>query len=382
MNLAVFLLLLFFHSWGAKCQNLQPGSGFFTYSKYRPLQEKPIRVFYYIPSGIMDSMPILLVFHGDDRDAQAALNSWTQAADQHRFMVFAPEFSSSYFPGGDGYNLANMFVDGDNPTPQTQNPDSIWTFSLIEPLFDEIKTRTNNQSNDYVAFGHSAGSQFLSRFLLFKPESRMKLAICANAGWYTVPDFQVKFPYGLQQSPMSETKLKSAFAKNMLVLLGKMDTNPNSPGLRHNPQADAQGLNRLARGRYFFSESQKIAESMFTTFNWRQSEVAGVGHDQALMAKNALPFALEAWAVPDANGKKQALEFTYSTEGLRISGLEENEKYEIQAFNLSGQPIWQTSGRYQHTQTIYWKPAVKGIYILNLKPQKSPSQTLKILINK
>ena len=37
-------------------------------------------------------------------------------------------------------------------------------------------------------FGHSAGGQFVHRFVQFKPNSRVNYAISANAGWYTVPD--------------------------------------------------------------------------------------------------------------------------------------------------------------------------------------------------
>lgn len=382
MRNLIFLLFTFLISIGGKCQTLQPGTGSFMYSGYGPFKENPIRVFYHIPTGISDSMPILMAFHGEDRNGQSYLNDWISAANQYQFMVFAPEFSEANFPGGDAYNLANIFVDGDNPTPQNLNPDSAWTFSTLDPLFEEIKYRTANISAGYTAFGHSAGSQFLSRFLIFKPGSKMKMAICANAGWYTVPNFNINFPYGLLQSPANEASLKAAFSQKLLILLGKLDNNPNSPGLRHNQQVDAQGLHRLARGRHFFAESQKTAADLNTPFFWKLSEVAAVAHDHTLMAKNALPFVLESFSKPVPPTTTDEPDLTYSSEGIRISELEQNENFAITAFNLSGQPIWSTSGTFQNTQTISWKPVVKGIYLLQIKPEKSPAKTIKILINK
>lgn len=382
MRSLLLLLLISQISWRSAGQSLSSGTGTFLFSGNGLLREKPIRVFYHIPVGQPDSMPVLMAFHGDERDAQAYVNDWISVANQNRFMVFAPEFSEASFPGGDGYNLANIFVDGDNPSPQTLNPDSVWTFSILDPLFLDIKSRTNNISESYVAFGHSAGAQFLSRFLLFKPENRMQLAIGANAGWYTVPNGEVSFPYGLRQSPATEMTIKRAFAKNFLVLLGKLDTNPSSPGLRHTPQADAQGLFRLARGRYFFSESQKIAESQNMPFRWQLSEVEGVGHDHSLMAKAAVGAVLTAFGKPIPGfAEPKNPEISWSSEGIRISALEEGESFKIHAYNLGGQSIWSTEGIYQSTKTIYWKPDVKGIYILQLTPEKSKSTTIKVLIN-
>lgn len=382
MKYSFFLLLISVISAGAKAQILLTGTGSFSFSGYGPLRGKSLKVHYHIPAGSSDTMPVLMAFHGDERDGRAYLNDWISAADNSHFMVFAPEFSEADFPGGDAYNLGNIFVDGDNPTPQTQRPDSLWTFGIIEPLFNEIRRITNTKAETYAAFGHSAGAQFLTRFSLFTPENRLAFAVCANAGWYTIPQFSVGFPYGLGQSPASFSNTKIAFAKQLLVLLGMEDNNPNSPGLRHNQQADAQGLDRLARGRYFFSESQKIAQSQNTAFQWKLSEVEGVGHDHTLMAKSAIGAVLTAFEkpIPPLPDPKNP-EISWSPAGIRISGLEENEPFEIHAFNLAGQPVWSTRGVFQLTKTMFWNPNVRGIYVLQLSPEKTKSMTIKILIN-
>ena len=69
--------------------------------------------------------------------------------------MVAPEFSAELFPG---YNLGNVFRDGENPRRNGLNDEGEWTFSAIEPIFDEIKRRTGNTGERYYIFGHSAGA--------------------------------------------------------------------------------------------------------------------------------------------------------------------------------------------------------------------------------
>ena len=68
-------------------------------------------------------------------------------ANQYNFIVIVPEFSNTNFSGGDTYNLENVFIDGDNPSASTLNPEEAWTFSVIEPLIDYIKQNLNNNSS-------------------------------------------------------------------------------------------------------------------------------------------------------------------------------------------------------------------------------------------
>ena len=221
----------------------------------------------------------------------------------------------------------------------------------------------------------------MTRFLLFKPESLMEHAFCANAGWYTVPNPDILFPYGTKNSPTTVSIGNQAFAKKLTVLLGKLDTNPNSAGLRHNIQADAQGLYRLARGRHFYAESQRIASNRNTEFNWRLTEVEGIGHNQNLMAINALPLVLQT-AVHIAAQKDAEMHISYSSEGVKINGLGASEKFVFNVFNTEGKAVWTTSGYCQKDQFILWQPTKSGIYFMQVIPTNSKAKTLKIMINK
>ena len=260
------------------------GDGFFS--------NKTINIYYHIPYGDITSMPILMSFHGGSRNADDYRDHWINMANNSNFMVFAPEFDSIDFSSGDQYNLANVFDDGDNPSSDTLNPKEEWTFSILDPLFEYIKNEISGTQESYNGWGHSAGSQFLHRFVLFIPDSKLNIAVCSNAGWYTVPEKGVDFPYGLNKSELYSGTLNLAFSKKLYVHLADLDTNPNASSLRHNEIVDnQQGLNRRARGRYFFNVSKEIANQNQIDFNWiKTEEVLNVGHNANKMAQDAIKY--------------------------------------------------------------------------------------------
>ena len=102
-----------------------------------------------------------------------------------------------------------------------------------------------------------------------------------------MPDESVRFPYGLDGVPLSDEELAAAFAKPVVILLGEADTK-RTENLRQTPEADAQGMNRLERGKNFFAIAQEKAAEMGVPFNWQAATVSGVGHDGAAMADAAL----------------------------------------------------------------------------------------------
>ncbi len=266
---------------------LNSGSNKFVYI-YPELPQKPINVFYHIPSGDRKNMPIVIVFHGEERNAMYYRDIWVNASNKLGFMVFAPEFSSVDFPGGSSYIIGNVYQDGNFPTPETLNSESIWTFSIIEPLFDYIKTNSGSNALTYDMFGHSGGGQFVHRFVLFKPNARFNKAIAANSGWYTVPDGVANYPYGIMNSPLTSIPPNNYFGRQLCITVGSLDNNGSDSSLRHNTASDFQGLNRLDRANYFYSNSQKYAQKTNSDFNWKFSVVPNSGHDPIKMSNDAV----------------------------------------------------------------------------------------------
>lgn len=263
---------------------LVSGSGFFEFSDFQSLT---IKTYYHLPVNVTNETPIVFVFHGAGRNAKDYRDAMIAKANQFSFVVIAPEYDITNFPGGDGYNLGNVFLDGDNPTINTLNPEEEWAFSTIEPLFDFIKQSLNNSTSKYHVFGHSAGGQFAHRFIMFKPNARFDKVVTSGSGWYTVPDLDINFPYGFKKSPLEERSLEDLFERKLIIQVGALDNDPNTPGLRHNEFADAQGLNRLERANYFFKTSQHLAKLSNLEFNWKLFINSKAGHDFKIALENA-----------------------------------------------------------------------------------------------
>ena len=237
----------------------------------------------YIPAGIdAESAPILFVMHGTRRDAGRYLRQWMPLALEQGFIAVAPEFSKKDFPGSRGYNLGSVFDGSGKKCPEAK-----WAFSAIEPLFKEVKRRVKSKRKRYSIYGHSAGAQFVHRYLYYKPAASVDLYIAANAGWYTLPTPTEQYPYGLQNAGLKSERLKLALKKRLVVLLGDRDTDPEDEYLRRTPEAMRQGRHRLARGNFFMTTAAKRASAWRLQLAWTKVIVPDVGHSNAGMAAAA-----------------------------------------------------------------------------------------------
>ncbi len=127
----------------------------------------------------------------------------------------------------------------------------------------------------------------MHRFLYYMPEARVKRYVAANAGWYTLPDFDTEYPYGLGGAGISDEQLIAAFQKDMVLMLGREDLDQTDPDLRNTPEAKRQGKNRLARGLTMFDVAKANAEKLGVDLRWRLLLVDDAGHVNAQMASAA-----------------------------------------------------------------------------------------------
>lgn len=276
---AALLLIASLSSSIANASEVKTGSHSFEFTDW---QGPKLTVWSHIPTFYTADSPIIFVMHGLKRDADRYRNEWRKLADTYHFIVIAPEFSKSDFPRSRSYNLGNI-KDKENNI----NPTSLWSFSAIEPLFDYVKIKYQNNAEKYGIYGHSAGAQFVHRFNYFVPDARIDVAISANAGWYTLPTSDFEYPYGIKDMPVNRNHIEKAFATKLIILLGTKDTNEKSKTLRKTKEAMLQGPHRLARGNYYYKLTQKLAEHHKMTFNWQRKYAPDVGHSNRQMAAYA-----------------------------------------------------------------------------------------------
>jgi len=287
---------------------LKYGLDSITFKSYSPLSSKPFRVYTYIPDDEnfnIRTMPILFCLHGADRDGLYQINNWKATADDKGVILISPKFTKEVYPSLD-YQLGGISWSSTDYVPKMTE---LWTYNLIEALFDYVKESTGNTSAKYYMHGHSAGGQWTHRFLLNMKNHRCAKAVESNAGYYTVPDpggisngtRTFSYPYSIkgmfydeadvkypldQYDYMTIDQLKKYFAFDLTVHLGTADTattTEQDPNLPVSDGAKAQGKCRFDRGHFFYDRAKRVADSLGTPFNWKLVEVPGVGHSSYKM---------------------------------------------------------------------------------------------------
>lgn len=263
----------------------QRAGGAFEYRRPGLTDEKSVTVHYYVPAeGEIRSMRVLFVLHGAERDASFSLHMWRYFAEKEKFIVIAPEFSRGGYPEND-YQLGGVFRTKEF---KKLNPPEYRTYAVIEELFDLFKLQTGNGHEQYDIWGHSAGGQFVHRFLLAVPHARVNKAVASNPGFWTFPIAEgIKdkngtvygWPYSVKETPFGDTATIRLFlARQLIVHLGNADLKRSGKYVPTGSGALLQGANRFERGLNFFRESEHLARRLGVPFNWRLVVVDGVGH--------------------------------------------------------------------------------------------------------
>ncbi len=188
--------------------------------------------------------------------------------------------------GGDAAN-------GPIPLSSYEALDAILAKLADRTLFPNLKT--------VVLAGHSGGAQVVQHYAVVgKGEALLSPAgvhvryVVANPSTYlyfsedrpvpplpSCPNFN-QWKYGWDDAPayaqaMSHDDYEAAYVgRDVVYLLGTNDNNPNHPALDKKCPAEAQGLQRHARGFAYFAYLQKRHPTMTAQ---RIVEVEGVGHD-------------------------------------------------------------------------------------------------------
>jgi pimeloyl-ACP methyl ester carboxylesterase len=247
-----------------------------------PAGAEPINVETYVPAACTGKpCPLLIAIHGLERNAETARDNWVEAAERYDLLIAAPHFDKERFP-------TRLFQQGG---VRDETDPARWLYASIERFFDRALASGRVEGTGYVLFGHSAGAQFVHRMALLMPTARFTTAISANAGYYTLPLREgaggFAYPYSLVGTPATDASLSAALGKPLLVMLGERDDDAAHPQLNHSRGAEAQGPNRLARGRHFMAAATAEAARLKVEARWREILVPGIGHDSRRMAAAA-----------------------------------------------------------------------------------------------
>lgn len=261
--------------------HLPPGSGRIELAEAAGATREAMPVWFHRPAAWDEDGRVVVVMHGLNRDAGRYRDEWAALAETGGFLVLVPEFSASKFPGTRCYNFGNLVDDEGRATASES-----WSFHAFDRVVAAAMDAAHATRPGFILYGHSAGAQFVHRYLLLTGATRAERVIIANAGSYSLATDR-PFPEGLGRTTADPATLREVFARPVVLQLGEADTDPQHSSLPRQDWAVAQGSHRFARGWFFFDAMRRVAAAQGAVFNWRVATVPGVGHSNAGMAAHA-----------------------------------------------------------------------------------------------
>lgn len=182
-----------------------------------------------------DPLPVLVAVHGISRNVDEVFERFVEAAND-RMIVLAPYFEKSRFKD---YQRLGLVGNGER------------TDLILDAALDGFGLATGRDLHRFHLFGFSGGAQFAHRYAMLHA-NRIRSLHVASSGWYTFPDPDTAWPYGIGVRRPARPMIRNLpFFRAMpkTVYVGDRDT-ARDPALRQGGEIDhQQGKNRVERAR-------------------------------------------------------------------------------------------------------------------------------------
>lgn len=252
----------------------------------------------YVPATCDSRSPVLVIAHGMLNRGQDAVSvarnfilRWVPLAQRRKLALVAPAFNQQSYggragPGGGYRGLFGRDIGADE---------------FVERAVAATAARWGLRAERFLLYGHSAGGQFASRYLVQHPDRLMAVVLSAP-GKFPFPDPSAPWPNGLGRlrrslewpgrrarqvdiSPDPATWAQAATLR-VSVVVGSRDTR------RQGPRPGQQGSTRLARARHWVAAVNQLAARKGKVGRVRLVVVPGVGHSsRGLTARCAAELA-------------------------------------------------------------------------------------------
>ncbi len=256
----------------------------------------PLEVFTYKPAAYKDG-PLILVFHGVNRNAEDYRNYAITLGDRFGAIVAAPLFDQKRFPS-EAYQRGGI-TSKDQPQPRDK-----WTYAMLPRIVDALRAGEGRPGMPYWFIGHSAGGQFAVRMTALAGTFDARRVVAANPGSHLFPTRGMPYGYGFGGLPgelSDDAAIRRYLAAPLTIYLGTGDNDPDHASLDRSAEALKQGRTRHERGLACFAAAKKLAAAKGWEFGWRLVETPGIAHDAAKMF--AAPEAEAALFSPKQTGQ-------------------------------------------------------------------------------
>lgn len=212
----------------------------------RKMTGDPKQKYYlYVPKRGGRHAPILVTVHGISRNARAHARQFSALADKYNAVIVAPKFNKERYPTYQRLGLSGERAD-----------------LALQRIVAEVSALTGANLQQLYLFGYSGGGQFVHRYAMAYPHQVTAIAIGA-AGWYTLPDANRRYPYGIapnEKLPDLHFDASQFLRIPACVLVGDEDVE-RDPALRVSAKLDAQqGISRLERGQRWIEAMREAAD--------------------------------------------------------------------------------------------------------------------------
>lgn len=238
----------------------------------------PVTLYTYRPANYTDG-PIILVFHGVNRNAEDYRNNAIAMAERFGAIVVAPEFDKKRFPS-EAYQRGGITRSGRVQPPQK------WTYAMIPQIAAAVRANLGRPDLPYYCIGHSAGGQFVARMAALTGALGAERLVSVNPGSHLFPTRDAEFGYGFGGLPdnlSNDAAIRRYLAVPLTIYLGTGDTKQDDPDLDRSEAAMKQGRFRYERGLACFAAAKQLAEERGWVFNWQLVETEGIGHNSKRM---------------------------------------------------------------------------------------------------
>lgn len=222
--------------------------------------------FAYVPRTATTESPLLVTIHGIERMALQHAVRFSALAEKHGFIVVAPVFSKARIPR---YQRLERGPAGDCP------------ITAFELTVDHLQRVTGLAPAPLRLFGYSGGAQFAMRYTMVGSLPVARLALAAP-GWFTMPDTQHAFPYGLGDAPVLEGRaadIGRLLSIPVLLTVGAEDTRRDKSLNRNALVESSQGKTRLERAHRWYDAMTAEAKTRGVDHLTQLKLLGGAGHD-------------------------------------------------------------------------------------------------------
>ena len=213
--------------------------------QWQPAPAGGVPYLLYTPSTLAHNQSPLVLIHGISRNVHQHMHAFADYARQTGRMLIAPLFDET----------------------NCRRYQQVWSKQCradqgLLAVLRDVYRLTGHAFQKIALYGFSGGAQFGHRFAMLHPDRVERLAI-ASAGWYTFPDEQARFPYGISMQTKRGRRLGANLQRFLsipvLVLAGALDIKRDA-NLRKGRAIDRQqGRSRVERAARWVRAMQREA---------------------------------------------------------------------------------------------------------------------------